>query len=133
MNFLNHLILLLYLINPVPASSRSKSGNEQETIDTNLVTTTSKNIPIPDCLKEDKGCAIDPTSLVEDPFKANSWEICQTTCQFHPSCNYLVWYGAASSPFICTCFLLNQKCDPETECLGCVSGDLIAKSEVSIN
>ena len=58
MNFLNHLILLLYLINPVPASSRSKSGNEQETINTNLVTTTSKNIPIPDCLKEDKGCAI---------------------------------------------------------------------------
>ena len=97
MHFLNHLILLLYLINPVPACSRSKSGNEpeQETTDTNLVTTTSKtkNIPIPDCLKEDKGCAIDPTSLVEDPFNANSWEICQTTCQSHSSCKYFVWYG----------------------------------------
>ena len=69
MHFLNHLILLLYLINPVPACSRSEP--EQETTDTNLVTTTSKNIPIPDCLKEDKGCAIDPTSLVEDPF--NVW------------------------------------------------------------
>ena len=62
----------MYLINPVPAYSRSKSGNEpeQETTGTNLVTTTSKNIPIPDCLKEDKGCAIDPTGLVEDPFSA---------------------------------------------------------------
>ena len=41
----------------------------------------------------------------------------------HSSCNYFVWYGAASSPFINTCFLLDQKCDPETECLGCVSGE----------
>ena len=55
--------------------------------------------------------------------KANSWEICQTTCQLHSSCNYFVWYGTASSPFINTCFLLDQICDPETQCPGCVSGE----------
>ena len=119
-----HLILILYFINSVPACSRSKSENKSElgTTETNLVTTQSKNIPIPDCLKEDKGCAIDPTSLIADPFKTNSWELCQTACQSHSNCNYFVWYGPASSPFINTCFLLDQQCNPETECLGCVSG-----------
>ena len=114
--FIQFYVLLFCVTQPLTACNQPRPEKEMEskTIESHFAIrkTTEKDIPVPACLEEDKGCAIDPTNLIPPPIKTNSWEICKTACQSYSNCKYFVWYGPNALPFINTCFLLQKKCDP---------------------
>ena len=97
------------------------SRSEEKTTQHTFFKATSHDRVNPTCLKEDKGCTINPTNLIQQPLKINSWEVCQASCQSDSNCNYFVWYGPKASPFTYTCFLLKKLCESETTCSGCIS------------